>query len=379
MKKVLTTGAALLLTTSVATAGGLDRSGQPVGIIFEDGNVFQFSYGYISPSVSGDATGAGLGGFNSGNMAEAYSQFGGGVKYDYSSNLSVALTFDEPYGADVDYSDAEVGYYTGPAFADVDSSAITALARYRIDDNISVHGGVRMQTVAAEVAKPTLENYAITGEESTAYGFVLGAAYEIPDIALRVAVTYNSKISHDIESTETCTSTIAATALLCAAPIVTTSSVDTPEAINIDFQTGVAADTLVFGSIRYAKWTQFDYAPTMHAALTSGDSLQSYDEDTVSYSLGVGRRFSDSLSGALSVGYEAAQGGFAGDLAPTDGNLSVGLGGTYTVGDSKITAGLRYIMLGDAETEHPLIDDAPGSEFSDNSAIAFGIQLTQSF
>ena len=36
MKQALTVGAALLLTTSMAHAAGLDRSGQGIGVIFED-------------------------------------------------------------------------------------------------------------------------------------------------------------------------------------------------------------------------------------------------------------------------------------------------------------------------------------------------------
>jgi hypothetical protein len=37
MKTYKTAGAALLLTTTIATAGGIDRSGQFMGVIFEEG------------------------------------------------------------------------------------------------------------------------------------------------------------------------------------------------------------------------------------------------------------------------------------------------------------------------------------------------------
>ena len=384
MKNVMTAGAALLLTTSLAHAGGLDRSGQPVGVLFEEGNVFQLSFGSINPSVSGETTfttpipfppGSLPPGISSGNMAPSYVQLGGAVKYSVNDNLDVALVYDQPFGANVDYSDSDLGYYAGPTSAEVVTSSITAFGRYKINENMSVHGGLRYQTVQADVTVAAA-GYNFTSETSSGTGFVVGAAYEIPEIALRVALTYNSKISHEITATETC-------ALCSGTPEIT--DVDTPESINLDFQSGVAEDTLVFGSIRYARWTQFDFRPEGYATLTGagnpddGSSLQSYDQDTIAYSLGVGRRFTDEFSGAFSVGYEAAQGGFAGDLAPTDGNFSVGLGGTYTMGDSKLTAGVRYIMLGDATTENPIVDDAPGSSFTGNSAIAFGISLTQSF
>lgn len=371
MKNLTITGAALLLSTTAAYAGGLDRSGQPVGILFEEGNVVELSFGNVSPDVSGTTVGTGLGSFSSGNMASSYVQIGAGLKYDLNEQVSLALIFDQPYGASVSYDGADVGYYTGAATADVTSSSITAMARYKIDGNFSVHGGLRYQTVEASVGKPTIPGggYTIDSEPSSAVGFVAGAAYERPEIALRVALTYNSAIEHDIEATEVC---------VVAACTTATTTVETPESINLDFQTGVAADTLVFGSVRYAKWTQFDFAPPGHAGLGLG-SLQDYDDDTVAYSLGVGRRFNDEWSGALTIGYEGSTGGFAGNLAPTDGNTSVGLGATYTGDGFKVTGGVRYIMLGDAETEHPLIPGSVGSSFTDNTAIAAGVKVVYSF
>ena len=367
-----------MLTTTAATAGGLDRSGQGIGIIFEEGNAVELSFGQITPTVTGIASGLGLAGVGSGNMASPYTQMGLGFKYQVKDNLSLSLIIDQPFGASVDYGDADAGYYTttagGASTAEVSGSAITAVARYNINSNFSVHGGVRYQTVEAAVSKPPVEGYEIDSEANSANGYLVGVAYERPEIAMRVALTYNSAISHDITATETCSVAL----LPACAGTTAVTTVETPESFNLEFQSGVAANTLVFGSIRYAKWTQFDYAPPVHAALGQG-SLQSYDDDTISYALGVGRKFSDQWSGALSIGYEAATAGFAGDLAPTNGSKSIGIGGTYTADAFKITGGVRYIMLGDAETEHPVVAGIAGSEFTDNSAIAIGIKISTSF
>jgi len=46
----------------------------------------------------------------------------------------------------------------------------------------------------------------------------------------------------------------------------------------------------------------------------------------------------------------------------------VGLGGTYTSGNMKVTGGLQYIMIGDATT-------TIGAQFDDNTALAFGLKL----
>ena len=71
--------------------------------------------------------------------------------------------------------------------------------------------------------------------------------------------------------------------------------------------------------------------------------------------------------------YEAAQGGDSSLLSPTDGKLSYNLGGQYEIGNSKIQAGLTYVDIGDATVSSVL------GEFADNSAIGFGLKLTQSF
>ena len=378
MKNILTAGAALLMTTSIATAGGLDRSGQPVGIIFEEGNVGQLTLGFVTPSVSGTATGPGLTG-ESGNMAGSYVQVGLAYKQQLSDQFSLALIYDQPYGASVSYAEATGGYYATGSTADVSSSSINAVGRYQINENFSVHGGLRYQTVTASVSKPTAAGYNINSESDAAVGYLVGAAYERPDIALRVALTYNSAVDHEIVATETCTAPLPG----CAGTTATTG-VTTPQSVNLDFQTGVAADTLVFGSIRWAEWTEFDFAPPVHSsAVPAGigrGSLQDYDNDVFTYTLGVGRRFNDQWSGAVTLGYEKANGGFSGDLAPTDGYFSVGLGGSYNINDAtEITAGVRYVMIGDANTEHPAIPGSVGSEFTDNNVVAIGLQLTTSF
>jgi len=70
----------------------------------------------------------------------------------------------------------------------------------------------------------------------------------------------------------------------------------------------------------------------------------------------------------VSVAHEPSGGTPVGNLGPTDGRTSVGLGGTYTSGNMKVTGGLQYIMIGDATT-------TIGAQFDDNTALAFGLKL----
>ncbi|SFS09794.1 outer membrane protein transport protein [Yoonia litorea] len=364
MKNVLTAGAALLLTTSIATAGGLDRSGQGVGILWEDGDVIQLSFGGASPTVSGTAIPL-LGGFDSEDMSPSYFNLGFGYKNELSDTTSIAVIIDQPFGGDVDYP-VGTNYFAQGATASVDSFAVTGLVKYQLNENASVYGGLRYQSIKSAVEIPA-GPYELETESTTGTGYVVGAAYEIPEIAFRVALTYNSAIDHEQETLEN-------------GVLATTTSFSSPQSVNLDFQSGVAEDTLVFGTIRWAEWSSFAFTPAGYAGANAGASLLSYDDDTVTYTLGVGRRFSDVFSGFATVGYEAATGGYSGNLGPTDGFTSVGLGGTYQVQENlKLTGGITYVMIGDAVVENPLAPDTDGAFFEDNSAIGAGLRVTYSF
>ena len=361
MNKILTTGAALLLTTTAATAGGLDRSGQGIGALFEDGGYAELSYGQISPSVSGVFTvpagpfaGAGL---NSGNVAKSYSQLGFAVKQDISDQLSFALIFDQPFGANVNYDETDPGHPLSGASADLSTRSLTALARYKLNDNMSVYGGARMVETQAEI-RNIGGVYSADVEKDSDVGYVVGAAYERKDIAMRVALTYSSETEFSNN-----------TSVGPGGPEGPTSY-KLPQSVNLDFQTGVAANTLVFGSIRWTEWTATSITPFGYPA----GPLVSYDNDTIAYNIGVGRRFNDKLSGSVSIGFEKATGDLASELAPTDGSVSIALGAAYDLGNGmEVSGGVRYVKVGDATTETTF------SSFEDNSAVGVGIKIGYSF
>lgn len=349
MNKVITASAALLLSTSIVSAGGLDRSGQPVGVIFEDGNYIEFSFGQVTPDVSGSLQTPGPL-LQSGNITPSYTQFGAAIKTQVNDQVSVALILDQPYGADVDYDTA--GYVLTGAIAQVETTGITALARYQFNETYSVHGGIRQLTANGVYDVPSVLGqpaYASTYSDDSGVGYVLGAAYARPDIALRVALTYSSEVDLDLDGT------------------LGDLSTTMPESVNLDFQTGVAADTLVFGSIRWVAWDGFALTDSL-----AGDIL-SYDDDVVTYNIGVGRQFTESFAGSVSVGYEASTGETTGNLGPTDGYVSFQVGGAYTLDSGvEISGGVRYANIGDATT-------TIGAEFEDNSAVGVGMKVAYNF
>lgn len=368
MVRVLGGAALAALVATSAYAGGLERSSQSVGILFAKGTYAELTFGRVAPDVSGSHSAAVapvLGAASSGDMTRDFNTASFGFKTALNDQLDLALVLDSPIGADVKYK-AGTGYIYGGSTATLDSTALTMLARYKLPSNFSVHGGLRFQRVEGKVA--LFNGYAMSTDTSAETGFVIGAAWEKPEIAARIALTYNSAITHNFNATEN------------ISPVPTQFETEIPQSLNLEFQSGIAADTLVFGSVRWVEWSKTDITPAALFA-ASGSSLVDYDDDTITYNLGLGRKFSESWSGAVTMAYEPSHGGFTGNLGPTDGYTSLGLAATYTHGNMKITGGARYIWVGDAKTEAaaPVPAGTTLGEFKDNTAVAFGFKVGYTF
>jgi len=380
MKLVYVAGLASLVVATAAHGGGVDRSGQSVAVIFEAGKYFEASLGSVSPDVSGVGTAfSPTPGGSSGDMAASYLQFGAAYKHSFGNGLDVALIFDRPFGANVDYP-ATQPYFARSTVAELQSDAITAVVKYRFPSNLSIYGGLRYQTFSATATVPFVSAgpatpgvvapgapYTANGARDDAFGYLVGVAYERPDIALRVALTYNSKIRHSLDTVETSA---------FGGPVTTATPINTPQSVNLEFQTGVAADTLVFGSMRWVDWSNFEIAPAVYDGIV-GAPLVSYAKDTFSFSLGVGRKLNENWSVAATLGYEKPTGGFSANLGPTDGYMSVGLGATYTMDNVKVTAGVRYVDVGDTDTA--LGGGVAASNFRSNHAIGVGFKVGYTF
>lgn len=342
---ILGSAAALTLIAGAASAGGIQRDGDRSQILFEKGeNYLEFSASLVSPSVS--STGAAVGGAT-GNIQSTYQTYHLGYKREVSEKLSFALLAQELVGADVSYP-------AGPAFfaggtATVDSFAVTGLVKYQVNDRFSAYGGLRVQSLKGSVVIPAF-GYRLSVDNDYQAGYVLGAAYEIPDIALRVALTYESEIEHEFRDN-------------AGNPF----NVKTPQAATLHVQSGVAQNTIVFGSARWQEWTAFQIAPRDFPLFPA--AIASEPSDIWTYEIGVGHRFNENWSGAFTIGYEEDKGDVVGNLSGRDGFLSYGIGMKYSTETYDVSAGIKYIDIGSATTSRV------ASNFSGNDAVAFGVKM----
>jgi len=356
---------------AAAAAGGIDQSGQPVTLLFRDGNVVEMALGYWDPDIEGsDADGRG-----SGNVYGPITDLFAGVKAQVTDRLSLALVADEPYGVSVDYPlDAAGGAfpYAGTS-GEPESLALTGLVRYRATDRISLHGGLRAERLGAEVtlngpAYGPLAGYSWTGDDDWAVGAVAGASWEAPAIGLRVALTYASEIRHELDTSET---------LFLVSSDGLTTEITMPQSVNLDFQTGLSATTLLYGSVRWADWGGWQVAPPGFSAAT-GEPLLSFRSDTWTYRLGIGRQLTEALSAGLEIAHETAKDTMMSPLSPYDGYTALAIGAGYTLASGVTLRGsISQWFLGDADvattvTPRPV-------RFEDSRATAGQLRISFAF
>lgn len=205
--KTLAVAIATLSVASVASAAGLDRSGQDITAFLQDGTYAEAVYTYIDADVTGKDT--------SGNkiddIAESYDFFRYGVKTDINDTFSVGILYDEPFGAAADYSgDNNFVDANGEGTnVEVRTESITGIlgAKFGENKNFQVYGGPVAQRVEADVklrgpAYSIANGYTAHISADQEYGYLAGIAYSKPEIALKAALTYRSEIEHNAQSAE---------------------------------------------------------------------------------------------------------------------------------------------------------------------------------
>lgn len=372
MKRTALAVAALTTAAGVTHAGGLDRTYTQTDIIFEEGNYAEISLGFVFPEVSGgDLLGNPIS-----NVADDFGLFGAGVKLDFGGPMSFAMIYDQPYGADTEYGGNPATTLLGGTMADADTHAITALLKYQANDRVAFYGGMRAVKAEGEITLSGIgysvaSGYNVKFSSDSGVGYVVGGAYEIPDIAFRASLTYHSAVDLDFNTTEN----LPVTAGGPGVPVPTgATNSELPQSLELKLQSGIAKDTLLFGGIRWSEWSAFSLTPPLLAS-----NLAQLD-DTTTYEIGVGRRFSDKFSASIAVSYdEGGSDSLVSPLAPTNGETAVTLGGKYEISDAvSLSGGIRYTMLGNAIPEVGTPDTPLGS-FSNNDALSAGLKLGFNF
>lgn len=430
--------AALIAATVTAGAGGYQRGQADTDILYEPGPFSaRFGYTYVEPRRGFESVNGVAGSY--GTYTGTYQIPSFSVKYA-NDIVGCAGTFTESFAAEADYSGLPGGAQPAPfnnpfgsrnRAQEFESQEFGATCRVSYDLNrgrVSVLGGVFVEDF--DFSASSFANQNVTGlvaagnpllggaiapgsgtpfagaqfiapigvnvdaNDGYSAGFRIGAAYEIPEIALRAQILYRSEVEHDsisgsglisgsaptfvrlangsIVSTQTFGNLVSAATGVAgignqlAASLPTTgtflgrqnaslNTATSPASLNLNVQTGIAEGTLLLGSLRWTDWSS-NRAVLTQVGAAPATVTPFYWRDGYTASIGLGRALTENISGVVSLGYDRGVSTGADttytDLYTVSGGVSFrndmgelrfgGLVGYWTDGEQRISEGALF-------------------------------------
>ncbi|RVB82537.1 transporter [Mesorhizobium sp. M7A.F.Ca.CA.002.04.1.1] len=361
-----------------AHAGGLERGGYDIDLLFDPAPfATEAEATYVMPDRKYENArgpgGADLGLGTSADGAEGYWVPRVGMKVQVVQGVDCMVDYSQPWGAHT-----APGMWNGALSnteTDIKSNNYAGTCSYKFDagkGQLRFIGGLFFQDISG--FKENLVNVlpALTGRvdlEASGWGWRAGVAYEIPDIALRASLVYNSKVKLDNIS-----GALDLTSIGRGVTDIYGSTQYMPDSVELKLQSGIAPGWLAFGSIKWVNWSLLQSVPICPVGAPSSlcftngpaeaTSLDLMYRDGWTVSGGIGHKFNDQWSGAgqltwdrgTSHGFGAQTdtwtlgGGVAYTPKPNIEVRLAGAVGVLTSGHSGIVIGENGKIIGDDAT-----------------------------
>ncbi|RAZ77267.1 OmpP1/FadL family transporter [Mesorhizobium atlanticum] len=308
-----------------AHAGGLERGGYDIDLLFDPAPVAtEAEATYVMPDRKyknakgpGGADISPLGFSTSADGAEPYWVPRIGVKAQIVQGVDCMFDYSQPWGAHTAPGSTWSGAFSNIE-TDIKSNNYAGTCSYKFDvgkGQLRFIGGVFYQDIGG--FKENLISLAgAVGRvdlDASGWGWRAGVAYEIPEIALRASLVYNSQVKLDNIS-----GTLTAPVLPTGSAPIYGSTQYMPDSVELKLQSGIAPGWLAFGSIKWVNWSVLQSVPicivgTPTAACFTGNdasgSLQATSLDLMyrdgwTVSGGIGHKFNDQWSAAGQLSWD---------------------------------------------------------------------------
>jgi len=319
---------------SPAFAGGLERGGYNIDLLFDTSRfAAETTNTYVSPqrklkdvrdtnttTAFPTVTGAGGGNLNSrpdsADDTEGYWVPRVGFKVGIGDSVDCMADYSQPWGAHEKPGTnwAGANYNTETK---VYSDNYAATCSYKFDAGpgdlrligggfYQKVGGFKERIVQAFPAGFPLSGIGRLELEGDGWGWRTGVAYEIPEYAFRASLVYNSAVDIDNLSGTIDLRRARGPAATNYYPVF--GGVSMPDSLELKVQSGIAPDWLAFGSVKWTDWSQLqvlNFCPASGG--TSAQPCTSLDllyRDGWTVTGGIGHKFNDQWSGAISVTWD---------------------------------------------------------------------------
>ena len=402
LKSLLGATCLSMAVAGTANAGGFSRGSADTDIIYEDGNFnMRSSVTYVSPKreFSSNPNPA----LTGTRYTEDYVVPSVALKLNIFDNFRCGLTHVMNNGGSVKYDFPTASGKLLEKFDTYESGATCGIKFDLGKGRAWLLGGAFMEKLDYH-----RENFygplgdATLNLQGTEYGYRLGAAYEIPEIAFRGQVMYRSGTEYEAEGMVNAPAgvlysalarqgipdaanpfaALAATNPTQQVPVQAIGAGNLAESIEVKLQSGIAPDWLAFGAIKWANWsdtTTLDVRSVVGGFPITTDEF--YWKDGWTFTGGVAHKFNDMLSGLASFTYDrGVTTGY--DLTSDNYTFSAGASVKDKLGgELRIGAGLTYIASAE-ETKYgpnpnafdPAFDQAADSAWALAGSIGYAIK-----
>jgi long-chain fatty acid transport protein len=344
-----------MLVASAAQAGGLERSGYNIDLLFDPSDyAAEATATYVNPQrelknvqdTNPAFTNPATGEFGGGNLnsrpttvddTESYWAPRIGAKAALGDSVDCMADYSQPWGAHTNPGTNWAGANQNiETKVESDNYAATCSYKWQMGPGfLRVIGGFFYQEVNGfkerlvqdPVVFPAALGLSGVGRlelEDSGWGWRTGVAYEIPEYAMRASLVYNSAVDLDnltgfIDLRE-----------VGLEKYNVHGSASMPDSLELKVQTGIAPGWLAFGSVKWTDWSQLqvlDFVPDEPAPGRFPTGLDLLYRDGWTVTGGVGHKFNDQWSGAVSLTWD--RGTSHGYGSQTD-TWTVGTGVSYT-------------------------------------------------
>jgi len=263
LKTLLGAGCFSLSLIGSVHAGGLERGGYDIDLLFDPAPVAtDLSATYVMPQRdlknAVDTSGGGLTGKSTARNTEGYWVPYIGAKATLGYGVDCMVDYSQPWGAS-----SNPGIWNG-SYSNINtqikSNNYAGTCSYKMDvgkGQLRFIGGVFYQEVYGfkeSYANPLLgTTLGRVDLDSNGWGWRAGIAYEIPDIALRASLVYNSQVKLD---------NISGKLTIGGFPTpIFGAEQSMPDSLELKLQSGIAPGWLAFGSIKWVNWSVLQSVP----------------------------------------------------------------------------------------------------------------------
>ncbi|AZO42972.1 MULTISPECIES: outer membrane protein transport protein [Mesorhizobium] len=405
LKALLGAGCFSLALMGSVHAGGFSRGSADTDIIFEDGNFnMRTSVTYVSPhrEFTKNPNPALVGT----EYTDDYVIPSAAVKFNLTDNFRCAGTMVDNNGGSTTYDFPKVSGKLAEEFT-TNEKAVTCGVKFSLGrgnlwllgggfvENLDYNRVNALGSLPGNVVLPNA-NLELAGQD---YGYRLGVAYDIPEIALRAQLMYRSGTSYGADGNLTVPTAALlgaqakqlqaaavaalgqgniplaqqlgaqAAATLQQAYLAAANGLDTtapatgtgnlPQSVELKLQSGIAPGWLAFGSVKWMDWS-VQQALIVNSPITN--TIDTYNwKDGWTVTGGVGHAFTERLSGLVSLTWDQGV-GTGWDL--TSDTYTLGIGGSYKDGiggELRGGVGLSYLTSA-TETQYAEVPGVSGNQ-----------------